>query len=547
MMIKKFLQLFIGIFTAVLLFVALVIPNRLSWVSPYSFAVIPAELLLLGWLVLLPGRGGLALRWIASAILAAGIIFKIADMATYNVFARPFSPVFDAYLLMNGMDLLHGILGKFTALVVAAILILTVIFIVSLAFHTLSIASAALSRNRIASSVVLTIFSVVWIFLWAFNSPRASTQFLNQMTAHLRATHQSIQDIDDFKTLLANRTGIESKLTAHPDVTPVQQLFEILGGKDVLMIFIESYGRTVFDKPEFSMHIQPLMQNQTEKLQAAGISTRSAWLTSPTVGGLSWLAHGTAMSGLWINSQLRYDTLVMSQHPSLNNLFRRAGWRSVGVMPAITMAWPEGNYFGYDQLYHAHNSGYEGEAFNWVTMPDQFTLAAFQRNELHKKNRPPVMAEIALISSHAPWTPVPRLVDWNKVGDGKIFNEQATSGDTPETVWRDPERIRLQFRLSIEYTLTTLVDYLLTFGNDNLVVIAFGDHQPAPLVTGDSDNRDVPVHFFARDPKIIDAISAWQWTEGLIPSAGSPVWGMDEVRERFIETFSPGITGEAER
>jgi len=237
----------------------------------------------------------------------------------------------------------------------------------------------------------------------------------------------------------------------------------------------------------------------------------------------------------------------MSQHPSLNNLFRRAGWRSVGVMPAITMAWPEGNYFGYDQLYHAHNSGYEGEAFNWVTMPDQFTLAAFQRNELHKKNRPPVMAEIALISSHAPWTPVPRLVDWNKVGDGKIFNEQATSGDTPETVWRDPERIRLQFRLSIEYTLTTLVDYLLTFGNDNLVVIAFGDHQPAPLVTGDSDNRDVPVHFFARDPKIIDAISAWQWTEGLIPSADSPVWGMDEVRERFIETFSPGITGEAER
>jgi hypothetical protein len=52
------------------------------------------------------------------------------------------------------------------------------------------------------------------------------------------------------------------------------------------------------------------------------------------------------MSGLWIDSQLRYDALMMSQRPSLIRLFQRAGWRTVGVMPAITLAWPEGQYFG---------------------------------------------------------------------------------------------------------------------------------------------------------------------------------------------------------
>src|SRR5690606_23466844 len=125
-------------------------------------------------------------------------------------------------------------------------------------------------------------------------------------------------------------------------------------------------------------------------------------LTSPTVGGLSWLAHATVMSGLWIDSQIRYDSLVMSKHRSLTQLFHEVGWRTVAVMPAITMAWPEGEYYGYDHIYHAHNSGYAGKPFNWVTMPDQFTLSAFHRNEIAPENRAPVMAEIALISSHAP-------------------------------------------------------------------------------------------------------------------------------------------------
>lgn len=506
--------------------------------SANSFAVIPLEFILLGFLLLIPGQIGLVLRWVASGVLAAGMIFKIADMATYNVFARPFNPVFDAYLLANGIDLLNGALGKFAALVVAGLLIALAVAIALLAFRVLSRTRMVLLSNWRLSRVLLVIFLALWSALWWAKSYRASTQFFNQLAMHVRATHNSIRDMKEFELLLKQR---EENLAINPASS---HLFEALKGKDVLMVFIESYGRTALDKPEFSAHIRPLMQDQSKKLQAAGFGVRSAWLTSPTVGGLSWLAHGTAMSGLWINSQLRYDTLVMSQHPSLNQLFRQSGWKTVGVMPAITMAWPEGNYFGYDQLYHAFNSGYQGEPFNWVTMPDQFTLAAFQRNELQPKNRKPVMAEIALISSHAPWTPVAVLVDWNEIGNGKIFNTQAKSGDAPEVVWKDPARIRLQFRLSIEYTLNTLVDYLLTYGNDDLVVIAFGDHQPAPLVTGDSDNRDVPVHFFARDSKVIESISAWQWSEGMIPENEAPVWRMDELRGRLIETFSPALTGE---
>ena len=48
-------------------------------------------------------------------------------------------------------------------------------------------------------------------------------------------------------------------------------------------------------------------------LQAAGFSSRSAFLTSSTFGGLSWLAHSTMQSGVWVDNQLRYDQLVKTQ------------------------------------------------------------------------------------------------------------------------------------------------------------------------------------------------------------------------------------------
>ena len=51
-------------------------------------------------------------------------------------------------------------------------------------------------------------------------------------------------------------------------------------------------------------------------------------------------------------------------------------------MPAITLPWPEADWFGYDRVLAARDLGYRGQPFNWVTMPDQFTLAAFERQLL---------------------------------------------------------------------------------------------------------------------------------------------------------------------
>src|SRR3546814_10947938 len=99
------------------------------------------------------------------------------------------------------------------------------------------------------------------------------------------------------------------------------------------------------------------------------------------VGGQSWRAHGSVLSGLWIDDQRRYDSLMASDRRTLVHGFRRAGWRTVAAMPAITMPWPEGDYFGFDTVYAAADLGYRGDHFNWGTMPDQENPPAPQRLE----------------------------------------------------------------------------------------------------------------------------------------------------------------------
>jgi hypothetical protein len=183
--------------------------------------------------------------------------------------------------------------------------------------------------------------------------------------------------------------------------------------------------------------------------------------------------------------------------------------------------------------------GYHGPAFSWATMTDQFVLSAFERDEHAKLDRAPVMAQITLVSSHAPWAPIPRLVDWDAVGDGSVFTPMATEGDPADVIWRDPTRVRAEYSRSIEYSLNSLISYVQTYGDDNLVLVFLGDHQPVPLVTGEGASRDVPITIVARDHAVLDRISGWGWQDGLKPGPHAPVWRMDAFRDRFLTAFGP--------
>ena len=163
---------------------------------------------------------------------------------------------------------------------------------------------------------------------------------------------------------------------------PGDQLLRGLRGKDVLLVFVESYGRTAVQGSSFSPGVDSVLAEGDRQLAGAGFHSRSAFLTSPTFGALSWLAHSTLQSGLWVDAQQRYDALVTSHRLTLARLFARAGWRTVSDVPADTHDWPQGRFYGYDHFYDSRNVGYRGPRFGYPTMPDQFTLDALDRHEL---------------------------------------------------------------------------------------------------------------------------------------------------------------------
>jgi hypothetical protein len=205
-------------------------------------------------------------------------------------------------------------------------------------------------------------------------------------------------------------------------------------------------------------------------------------------------------------------------------------------MPQITMAWPEADFMGFETVLPAADLGYAGLPFNWVTMPDQFTLTALDRLVRNGHHEKPLFAQIALASSHAPWVPVPDLVPWETVGDGRIFDKMSTSGDPPDLVWRDPARVRDQYRLSIDYSLQTVIDYAALHSDNPPLIIVLGDHQAAGFVALD-ERPDVPIHIIG-PAALVDRVADWGWQPGLTPAPGTPVLPMDQMRNRLIDAFT---------
>jgi hypothetical protein len=313
--------------------------------------------------------------------------------------------------------------------------------------------------------------------------------------------------------------------------TPGDRLLTDLRGKDVLLVFVESYGKIAVQGSSFSPQVDTVLDTGTKQMQAAGFSSASGWLTSPTFGGVSWLAHSTMHSGLWVNTQGRYDKLVASDRFTLSQAFRRAGWRTIDDVPSNDRYWPEGSsFYHYDKVYDRRNVGYRGPTYSYASMPDQYVFLALQRLELAQANRRPVFAELDLVSSHTPWTRIPPLIDWSAVGDGSIFN----SLPVDETGLTD---VKQAYGRSIEYTMNALFSFVEHYGNDNLVLVVLGDHQPWTSVSGQSPSHDVPISIIARDPAVMDRISGWGWADGMRPGPTAPVWPMSAFRDRFLTAF----------
>lgn len=182
---------------------------------------------------------------------------------------------------------------------------------------------------------------------------------------------------------------------------------------------------------------------------------------------------------------------------------------------------------------------YAGPPLNWVTMPDQYTWSFLERRVRAGRSDRPLFAVIGLISSHAPWTPIlPVLDDWDGIGKGSVFAAWADAGERPEELWREPDRVREHFALSVDYAVHAMVAYAERYVDERALLIALGDHQPAPLITGDGANPAVPVHVISGDPMLLAPFLDLGFRPGARPHSGLEPPGMDEFRGWFVPAFA---------
>ncbi|XRQ14158.1 sulfatase [Actinomadura welshii] len=511
---------------------ALVAPAEVAVLGPAAFARIPVEGIAGAVLIIAaPARARRYLAGAAGAVLGLLLVLKIADIGFGAVMFRPFDLVLDWPLLSPGIEFVEkssGRAGAIGVVVLAVVLALAVVAVMALSALRLGGVAA---RHRRATARAAALLGTVWVLCaalgvqFAEGVPVASRSTAVLAYDHTVQVRSSLNDAEEF----AEAAAVDAFRG-----TPPGELLTGLRGKDVVLAFVESYGRSAVEHPEYAPGIGAVLDAGTRRLDEAGFAARSGWLTSPTAGGGSWLAHATLLSGLWVDNEQRYRTLVNSDRFTLTHAFHRAGSRTVGLMPAITRAWPEGGFYGYDKLYDNRNLGYRGPPFAFATMPDQYTLSVLQRNELAGGDRAPVMAEAALVSSHAPWAAIPRMVPWDGVGDGSVFQGMGKADDAP---WPPPGRIRGEYRKSVEYTLNTLVSFMETYGDEDTVLVFLGDHQPSPVLAGHGASRDVPITIVAKDEAVLDKISAWGWQDGLKPAENGPVWPMHAFRDRFLTAF----------
>ena len=517
---------------------ALVGPDEAGRLTPIAFVRVPLEgLVVVGLVLVLPQRARQIVAVLVGVVLGVLAVLKILDMGFFAALSRPFNPAIDWTYFGSAVGALSDSIGRpgaIAALVLALLLAVALLVLTPLAVLRLS---RILDRHRIMSTRAVTALGVVWILLAVLGvqvapgAPVASTSAASLAYDRATLVETSIRDERAF----AQTVTVDPRRN-----TPADALLTGLRGKDVVVAFVESYGRIAVQGSSFSPGVDAVLDKSTSRLRAAGFSSQSAFLRSPTFGGISWLAHSTLQSGLWIDNQLRYNDVVTSNHFTLSDAFKRAGWRTVGDVPSNYQNWPEGkSFYHYDKLYDARNVGYAGPKFSYAAMPDQYILSAFRRRELATPHHTPVMAEIDLVSSHTPWAPLPHMVDWKKVGDGSIFDNQPAQGQPPDVVWRDPDQVRANYGRSIQYSLNTLVSFVQTYHDKNLVLVVLGDHQPARIVSGAGASHDVPISIVAHDPAVMHRISGWGWQDGMRPGPDAPVWPMDAFRNRFLTAYGP--------
>ena len=313
-----------------------------------------------------------------------------------------------------------------------------------------------------------------------------------------------------------------------------------LAGADVLLIFLESYGAVAYDRPAFNAALAASRERLADAARRTQRGAVSAYLESPTFGGSSWLAHSSLLTGVEVREPQSYHRLLTRECDTLPDRFARQGYRTLGLMPGLRYAWPEGDFYGFQHILGESILDYRGPEFGWWRIPDQYAIARLDQLEISAAQRPPLFVFYPTISSHMPFRPTPPYqADWDRM----LTQQPFEPGSLEASVTRTPDWTNLgpAYTDALNYAYTWLAGYLEKHADSDLVIIVLGDHQPPASVSGASAPWEVPVHVITQRTDILASLRSVGLQPGLEP--GRPTLGsMHELTATLLQVFDSGQT-----
>jgi hypothetical protein len=270
----------------------------------------------------------------------------------------------------------------------------------------------------------------------------------------------------------------------------------------------------------------------------ANLRAVSAFAESPTFGGGSWLAHISLMSGVDVRDPDMNAALMAQDRDTLVKTFHRHLYRTIALMPGLRQSWPEGQFYGFDEIYGADRLAYRGPEFGWFAVPDQFSLERLNTLEASRAPRSPLFVFFPTISSHFPFSPTPPYQpDWRRMPDPHPYD----GPDIVRAYAKQPDWVNFGpgYVDAVSYAYATIAGYLRLRRDRELVMIMLGDHEPPSAVSGEHASWDVPVHVISSLMPVLGRFQAHGFRPGLVP--GRPTLGrMSGLSRMILEALGDG-------
>lgn len=323
-----------------------------------------------------------------------------------------------------------------------------------------------------------------------------------------------------------------------PESPPLNSDLKVLAGAEVKVMFLESYGATTYERDDLFNVIHPARQDLEQAANAQGRQVLSAFVKAAAFGGASDLSHLSFLSGIDLTDPIRHDLLITTDRPTILDTFERAGYRTIGLYPAMSWDWPEVSFYSFDHYHDAPSLDYRGPKFGLWWLPDQFSLARINEMYPPDPDDKPRFLFYPTITTHIPFRPTPPYQpDWSLVTTDKPYSDEATAKAMDDAI--DWHGLFQGYINTINYTFRWLAGYQALPESSGSIQILLGDHQPAGGITGPNATWNVPVHIITSNETIAERLRLRGFSDGVNPRQES-LGHISELPLLLLSVFDSG-------